>query len=140
LALHDEFGSLPLSTDLAPAIWYAENGFPVMEVTAGLWRDAAPVLAGDPESIASFLIDGRPPAAGETFRNPALARSLRRIAESGRRGFYQGPTAEAIVETVRAHGGAMDPQDLSEFTPEWVDPLVVSYRGWKVAELPPNGQ
>ena len=140
VALHERFGKLPLAADLAAAIWYAENGFPVMEVTAGLWSSAAPALAEDPESAATFLIDGRPPAAGEVFRNPALAGSLRRIAESGGRGFYEGPTAEAIVEVVRAHGGRMSLDDLAEFEAEWVDPLRITYRGWKVAELPPNGQ
>jgi gamma-glutamyltranspeptidase/glutathione hydrolase len=140
IALHERFGRLPLATDLAAAIWYAENGFPVMEVTAGLWSAAASTLAEDSESAATFLVDGRPPAAGEVFRNPSLARSLRRIAEGGRRGFYQGPTAEAIVEVVRAHGGAMDPEDLALFEADWVDPLRISYRGWTVAELPPNGQ
>jgi gamma-glutamyltranspeptidase / glutathione hydrolase len=140
ISLHERFGRLPLAADLAAAIWYAENGFPLMEITAGLWSAAAPVLAEDPESQATFLIDGRPPAAGEVFRNPGLARSLRRIAESGRRGFYEGPTADAIVEVVRAHGGVMDPEDLAEFDAEWIDPLQITYRGWKVAELPPNGQ
>src|SRR5258708_5676000 len=82
-AMHQRFGRLPLATDLAPAIWYAENGFPVMEVTAGLWSHSVQMLAEDPESAATFLIDGRSPKAGETFRNPALARSLRRIAEKG---------------------------------------------------------
>jgi gamma-glutamyltranspeptidase/glutathione hydrolase len=140
VALHQRFGKLPLAADLAAAIWYAENGFPVMEITAGLWSGAAAVLAEDRESEATFLIDGRPPAAGEVFRNPGLARSLRRIAESGRRGFYEGPTAQAIVDVVRAHGGAMAPDDLAQFDAEWVDPLQISYRGWRVAELPPNGQ
>ncbi len=139
-ALHARFGRLPLASDLAAAIWYAENGFPVMEITAALWSGAAPVLAEDRESAATFLVDGRPPAAGEVFNNPSLARSLRRVAEGGRRGFYEGPTADAIVEVVRAHGGVMDPEDLSGFEAEWVDPLVLTYRGWKVAELPPNGQ
>src|SRR5512141_767938 len=82
IALHQRFGRLPLAADLAAAIWYAENGFPVMEITAGLWAGAAPVLAEDRESAATFLIDGRPPAAGQVFRNPGLARSLRRIAGS----------------------------------------------------------
>src|SRR5581483_6845628 len=130
-ALHQRFGKLPLAADLAAAIWYAENGFPVMEITAGLWSSSAAVLAEDPESQATFLIDGRPPAAGEVFRNPGLARSLRRIAENGRRGFYEGPTAEAITAVVRAHGGTMALDDLSAFEAEWVDPLEISYRGWR---------
>ncbi len=137
-ALHDRFGKLPLETDLALAIWYAENGFPVMEVTAALWAAAGQGLSG--ESKATFLVRGQPPAAGEVFRNPGLARSLRRIADSGRRGFYEGATAKAIVEVVREHGGVMEPADLAEFEAEWVAPLRIRYRGWTVAELPPNGQ
>src|SRR3954470_17365431 len=101
-ALHKRIGRLPLATDLAPAIWYAENGFPVMEVTAGHWAGAVEMLAEDPESVDTFLVDGRSPGAAETFRNPALARSLLRIAEMGGEGFYRGPTAQAIVEVVRA--------------------------------------
>src|SRR5712672_1616084 len=106
-ALHQRFGRLPLATDLAPAIWYAENGFPVMEVTAGLWARSVQMLSEDRESAKTFLLDGRSPKAGETFRNPALANSLRRIAEKGSDGFYRGPTAQAIVEVVRTRGGAM---------------------------------
>jgi len=139
-ALHQRFARLPLATDLAPAIWYAENGFPVMEVTADLWSRSVQMLSEDPESRATFLIDGRSPHAGETFRNPGLARSLRRIAEKGSDGFYTGPTAQAIVEVVRERGGVMTLADLAEFKAEWVDPIQTTYRGWKVTELPPNGQ
>ncbi len=139
-AMHQRFGHLPLSTDLSPAIWYAENGFPVMEVTAGLWSRSVQMLSEDPESAATFLVDGRSPKAGETFRNPGLARSLRRIAEKGSDGFYKGPTAQAIVEVIRVQGGAMTVEDLAEFKAEWVDPIQATYRGWKVTELPPNGQ
>src|SRR5258705_6941034 len=139
-AMHQRFGRLPLATDLAPATWDRENGFPVVEGTAGLWSPSVQMLAGDPESAATFPIDGRSPKAGETFRNPALARSLRRIAEKGSDGFYQGPSAQAIVEVVRARGGAMTVEDLAEFKAEWVEPIQTTYRGWKVSELPPNGQ
>src|SRR5467141_3774308 len=104
-ALHQRFARLPLATDLAPAIWYAENGFPVMEVTADLWSRSVEMLSQDPESRATFLMDGRSPHAGETFRNPGLARSLRRIAEKGNDGFYKGPTAQAIVDLMRERGG-----------------------------------
>src|SRR5439155_27189652 len=99
-ALHQRFGKLPLATDLAPAIWYAEHGFPVMEVTAGLWSRSVQMLAEDAESRATFLVDGRSPRPGEVFRNPALAASLRRIAAMGHDGFYKGPTAEAVVRVV----------------------------------------
>jgi len=139
-AMHQRFGRLPLATDLAPAIWYAENGFPVMEITAGLWSHSVQMLSEDPESAATFLLQGHAPKAGELFRNPALARSLKRIAEGGADGFYKGPTAQAIVEVVRARGGVMTLEDLASFKGEWVEPLQTTYRGWKVSELPPNGQ
>src|SRR5467141_459336 len=139
-ALHQRFGRLPLATDLAPAIWYAENGFPVMEVTAELWARSVQMLSEDRESAKTFLTGGRSPRAGETFRNPNLARSLRRIAEQGSDGFYKGPTAQAIVDLMRERGGVMTPDDLAQFKAEWVEPVQTTYRGWKVSELPPNGQ
>src|SRR4051812_39268933 len=139
-AMHERFGKLPLATDLAPAIWYAEHGFPLMEVTAGLWSRSVQMLGEDAESRATFLVDGRSPRAGEIFKNPALARSLQRIAASGRDGFYKGPTAQAIVDVVRARGGVMTLDDLGQFQPEWVQPIETTYRGWTVSELPPNNQ
>lgn len=139
-ALHDRFGALPLSDDLAPAIYFAENGFPVAEITAGLWSHSREMLAADPSSAATFLIDGETPAPGQVFRNPDLAATLRRIAEQGRAGFYTGETAEAIVAASEARGGTMALTDLAEFEPEWVEPLSTTYHGWTVYEIPPNGQ
>jgi gamma-glutamyltranspeptidase/glutathione hydrolase len=139
-ALHERFGALPLAQVLAPAIHYAQEGFPVMEVTAGLWSRGAEALADDAESRATFLVGGRPPRRGEIFRNPALAESLRRIAGRGRSGFYEGETAQAMVEAIRRRGGVLSLDDLAAFQPEWVEPLQTTYRGWTVSELPPNGQ
>jgi gamma-glutamyltranspeptidase/glutathione hydrolase len=140
-ALRNRFGKLPLSTTLAPAIWYAEHGFPVMEMTAANWARSQQFLSEQPNSRATFLVGGeRTPRAGETFKNADLARSLRRIAEKGPDGYYQGPTAQAIVDIVREQGGAMALDDLSQFRAEWVEPIQTSYRGWTVSELPPNGQ
>ena len=139
-ALRERLGTLPLSTLLAPAIAYAEEGFPVAEVTAGLWNRALPLLAAHPNSAATFLLGSRAPAAGELFRNPDLAGSLRRIAEKGRDGYYTGPTAEAIVAISRELGGAFTLEDLAGFQPEWVAPIWTTYRGWKVYEIPPNTQ
>src|SRR5216683_1873141 len=139
-ALQKRFGAVPLSVSLAPAIFHAEQGFPLMEITAGLWARSEKMLAEHPNSRSTFLIDGRAPAAGQIFRNPDLARSLRRIAEQGRAGYYEGPTAQAIVDIVREQGGAMALSDLAEFQPEWVQPIQTSYRGWTVSEIPPNSQ
>jgi gamma-glutamyltranspeptidase/glutathione hydrolase len=139
-ALRERFAALPLATDLAPAIYYAEQGFPVMEVTAGLWARSVKMLSEQPSARATFLIDGQAPRPGQIFRNPDLARSLRAIAERGRDGYYKGPTAQAVVDVVREQGGVMTLEDLSEFKAEWVQPIQTNYRGWTVTEIPPQGQ
>jgi gamma-glutamyltranspeptidase/glutathione hydrolase len=139
-AMRERFGTMPFSTLLAPAIYYAENGVPINEVTSRLWRGAQRLLQATPSTAATYLPQGHPLAAGELFRNPDLAASLRRVAQSGRDGYYKGPTAEAIVATSKELGGAMTREDLADFQPEWVTPISTTYRGWKVYEIPPNTQ
>jgi len=139
-ALRERFGTLAFSTLLAPAIYYAENGFPLSEVDAGLWTVAERSTAANASFKSTYLWSGRAPKPGEVFRNQDLAASLRRIGERGRDGFYKGPTADAIVTTLRELGGTMTAEDLFEFKPEWVTPLSTKYRGWTVYELPPNSQ
>lgn len=140
-ALRSRFGSLPFSDILAPAIFTAEQGFPVSEVVATAWADAADTVKATASARATYLIDGtRAPRTGEMFRNPALATSLRRIAEQGRDGFYRGPTAQAILSLSTSLGGTMAADDLSSFEPEWVTPIETTYRGWTVSEIPPNSQ
>jgi gamma-glutamyltranspeptidase/glutathione hydrolase len=139
-ALRERFGRRPFADILAPAIHYAEEGFPVSEVVARLWASSQRLLAASPGSARTFLLEGRTPRAGEVFRNPDLARSLRRLAEQGRAGYYTGPLAEAIVKVVREQGGTMTPADLAEFEAEWVEPISTTYRGWSVYQIPPNTQ
>lgn len=139
-ALRERFGTLPFSTLLAQAIYYAENGVPINEITAGLWKNSVRMLSASPNAASTFLINGQAPRAGEVFRNPGLAASLRRVAEHGRDGYYRGATAEAIVAASRELGGTMTPEDLADFQPEWVTPVSTTYRGWTVYELPPNTQ
>ena len=139
-ALRERFGTLPFSELLAPAIFYAENGFPLSPVTAGSWGRAAPWLSEHPNARATFLIGDLAPAAGELFRNPDLGASLGRIAAHGRDGYYKGQTAQAIVQISREHGGTFTAEDLSEFHAEWVTPISTTYRGWTVSEIPPNTQ
>jgi gamma-glutamyltranspeptidase/glutathione hydrolase len=138
-ALHDRFSKLSFERTLAPAIYYAENGYPVTELIAGSWAGAARRMANAPNFASTWLIDGRAPRAGEMFRNPDLAGSLRLIAAKGRDGFYRGLTADAIVQLSKENGGVMEAVDLAEFQPEWVDPVSTTYHGWTVFELPPNG-
>jgi gamma-glutamyltranspeptidase/glutathione hydrolase len=137
-ALRSRFGTKPFSEILAPAIYYGENGFPVTDIIGTNWTAYARMLAQDANSAKTFLVDGRAPQVGSIFRNPDLAKSLRRIAEQGRDGFYKGPTAQAILQLSKEHGGTFTAADLAEFQPEWATPISTTYRGWTVTELPPN--
>jgi gamma-glutamyltranspeptidase / glutathione hydrolase len=140
-ALRAKFGSKPFSELLAPAIHYAENGFPVSEVVANGWNNSVKLHAAHPNSRKTFLVDGtRAPRAGEVFRNPDLAGSLRLIAQQGRDGYYKGKTAEAILQISKEQGGTMTAADLAEFQPEWVKTITTTYRGWTVHEIGPNTQ
>jgi gamma-glutamyltranspeptidase/glutathione hydrolase len=134
------FGRLGFRDVLAPAIMYAESGFPVGEVVSVYWRDSEAALKADEPTAKTFLVNGRLPAAGEVFRNPDLAWSYRQLAQFGRNAFYKGEIARKILATSTSHGGTMDGADLYEFQSEWADPISTTYRGWKVYELPPNGQ
>jgi len=139
-AMRARFGKLPMADLLAPAIFYADDGFPVTDVIAEYWAGGAARLAAEPLAAETFLPNGRAPRAGEVFRNPRLAGTLRLIAQKGAAGFYEGKTAEAIVAVSRVKGGAMTLADLKDYKPEWVEPISTTYRGWTVSELPPNTQ
>ena len=139
-ALRSKLGSLPLADLLAPAIFYADEGFPVSDVIAAHWAALAEKLAAEPNAAGTYLPGGRAPLSGELFSNPALAASLRLIATHGKAGFYQGPTAEAILAISNDKGGTMTAADLRELEAEWVAPISTTYRGWDVYELPPNTQ
>jgi gamma-glutamyltranspeptidase/glutathione hydrolase len=139
-ALNARFGRLSMSELMAPAIFYAEGGFPVSDIIAGRWQELRDKLAANEHASGTYLISGRAPAAGEIFVNRDLAAALGRVAEHGRAGFYVGPTAAAILKVSAAHGGTMTAADLETFDVEWVDPIPTTYRGWTVFELPPNTQ
>jgi gamma-glutamyltranspeptidase / glutathione hydrolase len=137
-ALRSRFGTKSFSELLAPAIYYAESGFPVTEIIAKEWATYRTKLSQHPNTAKTYLPDGRAPKAGEIFHNHDLAKSLRLIADEGRNGFYKGPTAQAMLQLSKEQGGTMTAADLAEFQPEWVTPISTTYRGWKVYELPPN--
>lgn len=139
-ALHAKWGKLSLSDDVAPAVAMAEQGIAVTETDAENWKTFGMPFANDPEFARVYLPGGKAPAAGLLFWNPELAATLRRIGERGRAGFYEGPTAEAILNLERELGGFMQADDLAEFRAEWVDPVSTTYHGWTVYEMPPNGQ
>jgi gamma-glutamyltranspeptidase/glutathione hydrolase len=137
-ALRTRFGTLSFGQLLAPAIYYAQNGFPLAERNARYW--IAKSLLNQPGYKETYDIWPTVPTAGDLFRNPALASSLRQVAEHGRDAFYNGPMTETMVKFLDAHGGTHTLEDFRDFQPEWVEPVSTTYRGWTVYELPPNGQ
>jgi gamma-glutamyltranspeptidase/glutathione hydrolase len=139
-ALHKKFGRLPWATLFQPAIYYARNGYPVTEWISAAWQDEKGKLEADSNGRRVWFLNGKPPELGETFRNPEYARALELIASEGPDAFYRGDIARAILQTSDRLGGVMTAADLSDFEPEWVDPISTTYRDWTVYELPPNGQ
>jgi gamma-glutamyltranspeptidase/glutathione hydrolase len=146
-ALHAKFGKLPMAVDLAPAIRYAREGFPVTEIVASYWRGNFAAFEREHGLIEeldnarkTYLIDGHTPRQGEVFRNPDLARTLGEIAADGRDAFYKGRIAHTIDSYFRRIGGDLRYADFADFHGEWVTPASVDYRGYQVYELPPNGQ
>jgi gamma-glutamyltranspeptidase / glutathione hydrolase len=138
--LADKFGRKKLSEVLAPAILTAKNGYPVTEWVAAYWATETDYLRGDDEATRVYLPNDRPPKTGEVFHNPDLAWSLQQIADHGRDAYYKGELSKRVLETIKRHGGVMTPQDLAEYSAEWVEPISTTYRDWTVYELPPNGQ
>lgn len=141
-AMHQRFGKLPWKDLFQAAIAYADDGFPVAEGIVEEWSTPGQIrkLNKDPESARVFLLNGKAPVQGEVFRNPDLAKAYRLIAEKGPDAFYKGEIASAILKTSQKLGGTMTAEDLASYSPEFVTPISVDYRGWKVYELPPNGQ
>ncbi len=140
--MHQRFGKLPWKDLFQDAIAFAEQGFPVYEGAREVWASPEVVkeLEANAESKRVFLPGGKAPRTGELFKNPEMARALRLVAEEGPDAFYKGAIAAAILKTSEHLGGTMTAQDLASYSSEWVEPLSIDYRGWRVYELPPNGQ
>jgi gamma-glutamyltranspeptidase/glutathione hydrolase len=137
-AMHKRYGKLPWKDLFAPAIQFAEQGFPVYEIIANVWE--SPMLRSQPESLRTYYPNGKAPKEGDVFRNRGLAHALRLIADQGADAFYKGEIARAILQTSAKQGGLLTAEDLASYEPEWVKPVSTTFRGWRVYELPPNGQ
>jgi len=140
VALNQRFGSKPLTELAAPAVDYAHNGFPVSPVIATLWQLGLQRLGDQPGFSECFAPGGVAPVAGQTFRNPALARTLEHIAQSQGEAFYRGHLARAIVAHAQAHGGALTMADLDNHQPDWCGTISQTFGKSVVHEIPPNGQ
>ncbi len=135
---HEAYGRLPLARLLEPAIHYAREGFPVTTRLASDFASQGDDLQGAAREL--FLPGGSPPEPGSLLRNPALARTLERIAADGKDGFYQGPVAEALASFLEAEGGYLRAGDLAEHASTWVEPLTADYLGYRMHAFPPNTQ
>jgi gamma-glutamyltranspeptidase/glutathione hydrolase len=133
-------GTRTLAQALEPAIKYARDGYAVSEIIAGQWKDVEAMLARDPNAAKTFLINGKAPASGDVFKNPALANSLEQIARGGRDVFYKGAIAKAIADEMERRHGLITLKDLADHHADWIDPVSTTYRGYQVLELPPNTQ
>jgi gamma-glutamyltranspeptidase/glutathione hydrolase len=146
-----KFGALTFKETLQPAIDYAENGFAVSERIASEWElpKGLPPTAGDPrkcctqldpDSVATWYIDGKQPTAGQIHRNPGLAKTFRLLQQQGRDAFYQGEIAQAIVAKSQQLGGTMTLEDLAAYRGEWRTPATTKYHGYDVFTVPPPAQ
>ncbi len=140
-ALLQRYGTMTLAEVLEPAIRLAEHGFPVTPIIARDWQGQEARLRRDEGARATFLIgEARAPRPGEWFKNPDLARSFRMIAMEGPRALYGGALGQRLVDHLAARGGFLTLDDLTRHQPTWVEPISVPFRGYRVWELPPNGQ
>ncbi|GAA0853753.1 gamma-glutamyltransferase [Aliiglaciecola litoralis] len=138
--LHERFGSVPMTTILAPTIDYAKKGFPVSELIAWYMNRSVPILSKYDGFKETYMPNGSTPKKGEIFVNQHLAATLEKIATGGRDAFYKGDIARTIAAYMQEQGGFLSYEDLAEHESDWVEPVSSNYRGYDVWELPPNGQ
>lgn len=140
--LHGKFGKLPMDEILAPAIYYAENGFPVSELIAYYMNIGVSNYQrrNFPNVEETYTINGKIPEKGDVFKNLFLANTYKKIAKGGRDAFYKGEIAKTIAAFIKEQGGFLAYEDFSSHKSEWIDPVSTNYRGYDVWELPPNGQ
>ena len=138
--LLNAYGTKNLSDVLQAAIRHAEEGFPVAELTAAQWQASVARLKRDEGGVANYLIGARGPKAGEIFRNPRMAATLKRIAAEGPDDFYQGEIAAKLVRCSEKHGGLFTLKDFANHRSDWVEPITAGYRGYDIYEMPPASQ
>ena len=137
LEAHEKYGKLSREVVMAPAIRLAEEGFPMYQVLADMLHDDSASLTRDPDVRARYWPDGRALGVGERLRNAELAATLRRIAVAGRKGFYEGETAQRLVAKLNAGGHPVTMADLAAYAPNWRRPLCTAYHGRTVLSAPP---
>jgi gamma-glutamyltranspeptidase/glutathione hydrolase len=139
-ALLKAHGTYSLDRVLAPAIKYAEHGFPVAPRVASDWKGWVGKLGNSPGATRHYLPNGNAPAEGDVIKLPALAETLKAIAKNGLRAFYEGPIAEDMAATLAAIGSVLTAEDFAQHRGEAVTPISTNYRGVDLVEIPPNTQ
>ena len=140
VTLLEKHGTMKLADLLAPAIGYAENGFPIMEKIAADWAPEVAKLKLNAAAAATYLVNGGAPTPGTIFVQKNLARTFRTLAKGGREAFYRGEIARAIVDYCQKNGGFLSMEDFAAQKSNWVEPISTTYRGYTLHELPPNNQ
>jgi gamma-glutamyltranspeptidase/glutathione hydrolase len=140
VALSRRYGKLPFEALFEPAIRYARESFMVSPITAMSWARQAPSFKDMSEFCWTFLPKDRAPFPGERFYCPQQAETLEDIAATKGESFYRGALAERMALASRSDEGAMTQEDLAQHKCDWVDPISVEYRGYRLHEMPPNGQ
>ena len=138
--MHERFGKISMEDILNPAIYYAENGFPVTELVSYYMEIANKNFNQYPNFKETYHINGYTPKKGQLFKNKDLGKTLRLIAKKGRKGFYEGPVAKTISDFIIDQGGFLSFEDLKNHSSDWIEPVSTNYRGYDIWELPPNGQ
>ncbi len=133
--LLDRFGRRSLADALAPAATTADDGYGLTAITSRAIHASLPSFDG-----AAQAVFGSAGNAGETFRQPLLAATLRALGDGGREAYYGGPIGEEIARAIQAAGGVMTSDDIAAHRGEWVDPVSTTYAGAEIATIPPNSQ
>ncbi|QQK78729.1 gamma-glutamyltransferase family protein [Salicibibacter cibi] len=143
-ALSEQFGRLSLREVLAPAIRLAEEGFPVSPIVSKHWKAAVHLYPADEPAFKpwfdTFTHQGNAPDPGDVWHFPDHGATLRKIAKTNGKAFYEGEIAERIDHFSREHNGFLRGEDMARFRTDWAQPLSVHYKGYDIWELPPNGQ
>ncbi|WP_293556146.1 gamma-glutamyltransferase family protein [Phascolarctobacterium sp.] len=145
--LHKRFGRLPFAKLFEPAIYYAEQGYPVSPIVARFWQEGIDALTPykDNPAIAPWFAtfdvhgNGVAPKTGELVTLPDHAKTLRILADSYCESYYRGELAQRLVEFSDKTGGYLSVEDLADYRAEWVEPVHINYHGYDVWEMPPNG-
>ena len=140
LTVLEKYGTMKFADLMAPAISYAENGFPVMEKISADWEPEVAKLKKDPSAAATFLVNGGAPSPGTIFTQKNLAKTFRALVKGGREAYYRGEIARAIVDYCQKNGGFLSMEDFASQKSNWVEPISTTYRGHTLYELPPNNQ